>query len=495
MNFLIKINFSDSIFLNVNTFIYDDNTYAIELYLTPETDLKEILSKKNFLSLLEKELNALKIDCNLFQNSISSIENLIKEDIDVLKSCSDFTIFPTNEMKKFIERNPILKEYKLYLDGEYSINHDNFDVIENLFGEYNNIYLYIDGNDEEVSIQEYKKTLDAIDKIVNKIKKYNLSPLEQIMYAYDLVRDRVYNSEGEFEKETISRDLTQVLLGDKIVCVGFANIFEKVLNNLGIKSRMYSIKNSDNKKHGHRRNIAYVKDDKYKINGIYYFDTTWDSKRSINDNSYLKSYRFFARTKRDVDVYSIKYTDRTFEGFNIDMIFEFEKIVNEQGIKKIPKKMIHTINEISEFIDDCELINPLILIDIPNMPSFIMDSFNKSDVISKLYQYENLLFKEEINPLILLSALYEVRKIEFYEDSGKYPFSYEDIKTTIINSDWGISSFEMVLSLIISKKLREKRANEVLEDYLKDNDLRKNIECVKLTKVLKKSVETKTLNK
>ena len=185
MNFLIKINFSDSIFLNVNTFIYDDNTYAIELYLTPETDLKEILSKKNFLALLEKELNALKIDCNLFQNSISSIENLIKEDIDVLKSCSDFTIFPTNEMKKFIERNPILKEYKLYLDGEYSINHDNFDVIENLFGEYNNIYLYIDGNDEEVSIQEYKKTLDAIDKIVNKIKKYNLSPLEQIMYAYD----------------------------------------------------------------------------------------------------------------------------------------------------------------------------------------------------------------------------------------------------------------------------------------------------------------------
>ena len=40
------------------------------------------------------------------------------------------------------------------------------------------------------------------------IELFNYSPLEKIMYAYDLVRNRVYVSEGE-EDKTISRTKLQ----------------------------------------------------------------------------------------------------------------------------------------------------------------------------------------------------------------------------------------------------------------------------------------------
>ena len=67
------------------------------------------------------------------------------------------------------------------------------------------------------------------------IKKLHLSPLETVLYVYDLVRERKYQEEGANECHTKSRDLTSVLLGDKIVCAGFVNLFNTILEKLDIK--------------------------------------------------------------------------------------------------------------------------------------------------------------------------------------------------------------------------------------------------------------------
>ena len=63
-----------------------------------------------------------------------------------------------------------------------------------MFKNHKDYLVSVDGNISYVTIEQYERTVLAIDDIVNKIKKYNLSSLEQIMYAYDLVRDRVYTS-------------------------------------------------------------------------------------------------------------------------------------------------------------------------------------------------------------------------------------------------------------------------------------------------------------
>ncbi|UKI57555.1 MAG: hypothetical protein L6V81_09640 [Clostridium sp.] len=82
-------------------------------------------------------------------------------------------------------------------------------------------------------MKNIRKTIDAIDEIVKKqLEKHNLSTLEEIMYAYDLVREKVYTRELDTESDRISRDLSSVLFGDKIVCAGYVAIFNSVLKKI-----------------------------------------------------------------------------------------------------------------------------------------------------------------------------------------------------------------------------------------------------------------------
>ena len=504
MKFCINLNFleedSTEQFLSVISSFDNDDYCCLDLYISPNSSLEQVVSRENILKLLKEHLETTMLDIDVTEEQIDLINRLISNHYDILSNCDLITIQPTEKTVDFIERNPFMKTVKLYLDGTYAINHEDLDDIDHYFGKYKNIYLHIDGNDREVTIEDYKKTVNAIDEIVNKIKKYNLSPLEQIMYAYDLVRDRVYTSESKEESKTMSRDITSVLLGDKIVCVGYANIFEKVLSNLGINSIMYSIKNLDETKNGHRRNIVHIKDEKYGVDGVYYFDTTWDSKKKDDDNSFLNSYRFFAKLKEDIEAYDHRFTDRTFAGYHEAMCWEFEEIVEEQGIKAVPRQMLRTINEISNFIDGKDLISPILFSNMPQLliPEFVRNSFDLEKVMDKLCEYRRLFFDEELSIETFLQVLYNVRKVEYYEDPIKYPFSIETFKSAIINSNWlpEIDYADNFLSCIEGRKrnvrgVSEKKVSTFLEDYSSSHELEKNIERIKLAKTLRKVYEKK----
>ena len=69
---------------------------------------------------------------------------------------------------------------------------------------------------------------------------------------------------------------------------------------IGIKSDLIILEDETHTS-GHARNGIFIEDPKYNINGYYYFDATWDSKRKDNDNSYLLSYKYFAKTKEQMD--------------------------------------------------------------------------------------------------------------------------------------------------------------------------------------------------
>lgn len=243
---------------------------------------------------------------------------------------------------------------------EQIYNLNDYPTIKEKYQSNPNIYFHIEGNTHLINITDFEKTYNIINNIVSKIQKLNLSPIEQIMYVYDLVRDRVYKEELITEPPYISRDLTSVLLGNRIVCVGFTNIFNQILENLGITSKKDHLKSIDPNESNHVRNIVYVYDKKYNIEGNYLFDLTLDCKDNIDDNTYLNSYRYFAKTKKEIDRYYPKY----------------------QSI---------TITQIS------------------NTP---------------------------IDYKTLLEVLYNVRKIEHYENKEKYPLDIETITIITYNSHW-----------------------------------------------------------
>lgn len=494
MNFSINIRITneEKTYIFFSSEPFDENMCYIDLTIPFDSNLNEILNKENILKELKKTLiqNA---DDEIFELDNKMISRLLNMDFNVLENIVSISLEPNELVDEFFEKNPILKSMNIYLNGQYSICKEDLDKINFYFGKYENVFLHIDGNDEAVSISDYKKTVNAIDEIVAKIKKYNLSPLEQIMYAYDLVRDRVYTKENEDESLTTSRDLTSVLLGDKIVCVGYANIFDKVLSNLGINTMMYSIKNKDKTQRGHRRNIVRVNDPKYNVDGVYYFDTTWDSKRSASDHDYLNSYRFFAKLKEDIEIYDNRFTDRTFEGYHEAMVWEFETIVEEDGLKSVPSTMINTINEISEFIDGKRLIDTMLLIDNPNfpIPDSIKNSFNMENVMEKLCEYRRMFFDEEISQEILLQVLFNVRKIEYYENPEKYPLNVEMFKTIVKNSGWipRASIFDddfIDFHRNNDSDAKTNRMDKLVDEFSQKTDLAENIERIKLTKTLRK---------
>lgn len=167
------------------------------------------------------------------------------------------------------------KQKKIVFNDFLELDPTLVNEISSAFGnETSNIYFNLIGNSELITFDEYKATIDKISTMINEIEKYNFSPMEKIMYVYDIVRNKIYIEVDENEDKMLSRNLSSSLLGDKIVCVGYAKIFRTLLQKLGITCKELYLHHPD-RKGGHARNVIYVKDEKYDIDGVYYFDPTW----------------------------------------------------------------------------------------------------------------------------------------------------------------------------------------------------------------------------
>lgn len=124
---------------------------------------------------------------------------------------------------------------------------------------------------------------DVVETIKNaRVQGRELSPYEKFMYAYSYVTNRVYTKEGEKEDSAKSRSLISVLNGDKIVCVGFANLLSTLCKRLDIPCTLMPActeENKDGKKEftNHLACAVRIEDPLYKLSGIYYSDPTADS--------------------------------------------------------------------------------------------------------------------------------------------------------------------------------------------------------------------------
>lgn len=437
----------------------------------------------------------------LYEDDLSFLESMLKKDNNYFKTLFDNTIYISldgskEQIIKFLKNSPELKNKKIVLNGDYNLNTElsEIEYLEKIYKDYDNIHVTLEGNKLPIKLEDFKKTIIKINNITNEIKQYNFSELEQIMYAYDIARDALYIMEEKNESALESRDLTNVLLGNKRVCEGYANIFNAILKKLNINSIVYKAFDMKNKI-GHAYNAVYIDDNKYKVQGIYFFDSTFDSRKN-NTNEYLYSYRAFGLNKKIIEnLHGNRFNDRqTFKKYTDDAIMQSIKLINNNKIEKVDKDFIDTINRISFLISGEILITKFRILSSTNsLPDFILkekDKISNKELIreiNKIVMYMN----SNINAEVLMKALYNVRKIEYYNNPEKYPFDINNLKCVVFNSRWKImneSTLKLFRAILGEECLKNEKVKTV-DDIISDNNIDLNIERIKLTKTLRKVLE------
>ncbi len=389
--------------------------------------------------------------------------------------------FSVKEIAEYIKNNPILNNKKILFYDNLEKNSNLLDKILDNFDCTSNLYFDINGNTTLIDFNEYRNTIYKLRSIANVVEKFKFSPLEKIMYVYDIVRNKVYSEVDNKEKKYISRNLSSAILGEKIVCVGYAEIFKAILRMLGIDCKTTQLMNKENDS-GHMRNEIYIKDDKYDVDGVYYFDLTFDSKRNNNDNSYLYSYKFFGNTYNEIRKYDGSLINQDVKCF--DTIKDLEKMLEEKDVADLPEDMIKTINHMSL------AINKKILINDPILQEYIPDSY-KQDKQVILNEVRNLFkyYNKKLYADTLLKVLYNVRKNQYYNDPEKYPFKINDLYKITILSNWKFKLNDMdIVNLLFSDDDKEKENmhfNKMIE-FSRKEELLKKINQIELVTTLRK---------
>ena len=468
----------------------DGNVITLEFICDENADVNDLLDTKNIITKLKEKLEELKALSSFFQveEEIYLIDYLIEnfDNIDLLNNLKYVILHNDLDTFTFYKKNPTLKQYPILLVDLFKVSRKSLENATAYFKETDNFFYKLDKNEKEISYDDYVKTVELCDEILQEVIQYDFSPLEQLMYVYDLIRERVYTAENPEEEYFVSRDITSVLLGDKIVCVGFSNLFAAIIENLEFNSKPCFLFNSE-KISGHRRNIVEIHDDKYQVDGVYYFDTTWDSKHA-GDNSYLNSYLFFSRTKDDMDIItSNHYINITFNGFDKNFVKRIKSFLKNHELSELSDDDIAVINSVSSFLMHRSLILKE-MFEFESLPFFEgKKKITKIYVIDKLRDFYLLLYPQRISADKLLDCFITVRPCEYLKDSEKYPFDRNTILRTLYNSRWCFEedkSLLLILDVIPEVLNYNMKVNsQAFENYMEKEKVNDIIEQVRQLKI------------
>ena len=472
--------------LNIFTSVDSNFHFFSDLFVLEENDLKKILSKElvesslirfkkeeSFLTNLIGVKKASKIKKTIFDSLMKSKDNYLSNITRVI-----FSMHPS-KIKKILDSNKELLNKEIVIKEYFELNeYDKIKLFMNELKDYSgNIKILMQGNDEYFTLKDCYDIFQEIIKTGEEIKKINLSPMETIMYTYDMVRNKVYKYEDEDEPSYVSRSINEILHNDKIVCLGFSNLFNSILTYLGIDNDVTTLHAKEKNKSGHARNRIYIKDDKYGIDGIYYFDATFDCKKDENDKSYLNSYRYFARIKNDFINIDQKYqiVENYMEEYSLDIYERIEKSIEKRSFKP------NLISTISKMFRICHKE-----FKIENIVYGIQDDdflVEIKDVCDK--------FKKPIPTTVLLRLINNVRIIENEQNPDYYPYSY-DVLFNIFRKTFNLEEERKVVRLlncIFGESNHENIDEDIFKRKLYESGItKKNIDkkqkVMKLKKVL-----------
>lgn len=464
---------------------YQDGIYDVKIYTLLDESLSSIVNDSKTKESIVDNMQ-FNLQFEEFRSSFPFYQYVIEhcKDKDFFTSASVVYINGIYEdIVEYLRRNPELLNKEIVLSESLSLDKNTCLRLKEVFKDFPNIKLMVEGNQELVSISDYERTVFAIDTIVDKIKKYNYSPLEQLILAYDLIRDRFYVKEDEGEDYSVSRDLTSSLLGDKIVCVGFANIFDAVCKKLNLNSSMFFLDNRKDTTTGHARNMVYLIDEKYGIDGIYFFDPTFDCKKD-DENNFLFSYRFFAKDYIEMDELSgYKYIPRDYKLFDEKFFCALmDKCEDLTGNLELAFRLLvlSRVNTLLKFIgrDTVEPLSP---------------GYEPVQIVDSCYDVK-LLAENSIGAENFLKALYTVRKNQYYEEPSKYMFDVQTLTRIIANSRFradDTAELSLLASMGFTHYYGKGSSEEKVKRFIDKNGLDRDIERTKLTRTLRSILESR----
>lgn len=249
---------------------------------------------------------------------------------------------------------------KIHVKNKNKFNKLVFDNLDIFLESRSNVIFPIDYVNIKKYVEYEKRLYEMIKPAIN------LSPLEKYLYAYNIVKKYKPYKE-DLNNKASARHLYDVLDSESMVCVGYANLLEDLLEKLNINSSTINesvnasfdeneedleIANDIETKHsGHERVCVYLNDKKYNIKGFYYADPTWDNSMEHD------AYNYALMTQKEYDSmhrenYYSKPTDILIDSFSLD---EFYTKVNYLLNKNPEKGVKDLIFNIYLFI---EKINP-----------------------------------------------------------------------------------------------------------------------------------------
>lgn len=414
-------------------------------------------------------------DCNKFSMKINALKNIIKNNFSINEEIILTPHIPPSENNEksfsFIKNN---KEVELvFCVGDFK---EIISALKN--DDYPNLKIKFENSTDDITYKEFYDMYKKLNEIVEFINHYNLSPLEKVMLVYDIVKANEYKKEDKNESYGTSRNLNEIIKNDKIVCVGYSNLIDFLLTNLGIKSGVLFLR-YENSKVGHERNYIYLNDDKYNIDGMFFLDATWDSRRNDNyiDNYtfFLKPIKFFKRYKSTEYVYSpskFKLLEKSKE----DLIKEIDNL-DEINLMRFYISLSQLASEYKGFFDIISGIKPnsnekaIRLIDeiIEKYNSIIPETAFKNALYRvRKIEYINGIFKQELTE----EYIDEVCE-KYYQNSAERKLlkALQLYKTPTLGNDLKISKAksteEDILRMRLLRAIKEKIDDKPDNDYIK----------------------------
>lgn len=219
------------------------------------------------------------------------------------------------------------------------------------------------------SYEDYRGLVESMKYYKKVITDYDLSPVERLTFAYDLVKSFSYKESPNEKNE--SRNPYKIIKSGYIVCAGYTAMLEEIMSNIDDKVSVsdfgVTCYNDDGTYEHHSRAMARIDDDKYNIHGLYIMDPTWDSYKKNGkdvlkeDYNALDLYRYFLvpiseynrvfPNDSSVDVFDFKYRNLNNELVNNEFFnkehndFEFsQEITKIYGEDTSKEEILKSIN-------------------------------------------------------------------------------------------------------------------------------------------------------
>ncbi len=330
------------------------------------------------------------ININLLANYLKSI-GIIIERIELNVEKIDYTKIDYNPL------NTIASTYDL------KINYENYPLAE---------------------FEDFKNMVETIKWYRSMIMDFDLSPLEKLMFAYDIMKTFKYHENDS--NKNMARYPDKILKSGDIVCVGYANFLKDILKGLdeGLMVNCSGVSAYDVKNNcfiGHERNLVKIDDDKYNIHGIYALDATWDSVldddkvKSLGDSYnaldlysyFLIPYKDYEKTfGKDTKPSLFKYYD-DFLGFSSDeSSYKLNDWPVKQTVSDLFNKSVVTEDELHDYLQ----------VDRPKLDDFLRMLYAVR--LAEGYSEENIEFElrrvQDINSNAVNNLQQSGLQIEFF---------------------------------------------------------------------------------